>query len=83
MQFDFFDKKIREAADRHHPSYDEQAWKRMRKLLDRHMPEEEENRRRFLFLIPLFLLLGGGICDSPPMSCTRNSISFSQGFTCS
>ena len=61
MQFDFFDKKIREAADRHHPSYDEQAWKRMRKLLDRHMPEEEENRRGFLFLIPLFLLLGGGI----------------------
>jgi hypothetical protein len=59
MQFDPLDKKIREAADHHHPAYDEHAWKKMRRLLDRHMPQKER-KRRFLILIPLFLLLGGG-----------------------
>jgi len=59
MQSDFFDKKIKDAADHHHPSYDEQAWKRMLKLLDRHLPQQPENRRKFLFIL-LFLFLGGG-----------------------
>ena len=60
MQFDPLDKKIKEAADQHHPAYDEHAWKKMKKLLDHHMPQKER-KRRFLFIIPLFLLLGGGI----------------------
>jgi len=55
-----FDKKIREAADHHHPAYDENAWKGMKKLLDKYMPEQEDKKRRFLFLWLLFLLLGGG-----------------------
>ena len=40
-------KKIKEAAENHHPAYDEQAWAKMNKLLDKHMPEKEERRRRF------------------------------------
>jgi len=59
MQFEEFDKKMREAADHHHPNYDEKAWVKMEKLLDKHLPVEED-RRRFLFLIILlFLGLGG------------------------
>lgn len=60
MQSDFLDKKIKEAADHHHPAYDEYAWKKMKKQLDKHMPEEKNRRRGLIFWIPLFLLLGGG-----------------------
>src|SRR5688572_356564 len=59
MLFENFDKKIREAAERHHPAYDENAWARMEKLLDREMPLKENRRRRFLMI--LFLLAGLGI----------------------
>jgi len=55
-----FDKKIREAADHHHPAYDEKAWSGMKKLLDKHLPEEKDDRRRYFFFLLLFLLLGGG-----------------------
>ncbi len=55
-----FDKKIRDAADHHHPAYDENAWKGMKKLLDEHMPEEKEKKRRGLFFLLFFLLLAGG-----------------------
>ncbi|MGQ0740362.1 MAG: hypothetical protein ACT4OJ_15020 [Bacteroidota bacterium] len=55
-----FDKKIRDAADHHHPTYDENAWKGMKKLLDKHLPEEKDNRRRVIFFLLLFLLLGSG-----------------------
>ena len=59
MQSDKFDKRTREAAENHHPAYDEQAWEKMSKLLDKHLPEKEEKKRRFIFFIFLFLLLGG------------------------
>lgn len=55
-----FDKKMREAADRHHPQYDERAWREMKKLLDQHMPVEEDRKRRGLFFLLFLLLLGGG-----------------------
>lgn len=55
-----FDKKIRDAADHHYPTYDERAWKEMNKLLDKHLPVEEDRRRRGFFILLLFLLLGGG-----------------------
>lgn len=55
-----FDKKIRDAADHHHPAYDEKAWSGMKKLLDRHMPEEKDDKRRYFFFLLFFLLLGGG-----------------------
>ncbi|HUR67206.1 MAG TPA: hypothetical protein VMZ03_12725 [Chitinophagaceae bacterium] len=54
-----FDKKIRDAAEGHHPAYDEKAWGGMKQLLDKHMPEEKEDRRRFFFFLLFFLLLGG------------------------
>ena len=62
MQFDFFDKKIKEAAENHHPAYDEKAWTKMEKLLDKHLPQKKDDRRRIIFFLLLFfLLVGGGI----------------------
>jgi hypothetical protein len=60
MQFEEFDKKVREAADHHHPAYDDNAWSGMEKLLNKYMPVEKDNRRRVIFFLLLFLLLGGG-----------------------
>lgn len=60
MQSEEFDKKVREAASHHHPAYDEQAWDKMHKLLDKHLPEEKDHRRRILFFLLFFLFLGGG-----------------------
>lgn len=60
MQFEEFDDKIRQAADHHHPNYDEQAWAKMEKLLDKHLPQEDDKKRRFIFFLLFFLLLGGG-----------------------
>jgi hypothetical protein len=59
MQFENFDNKIRQAADQHHPDYDEKAWAKMEKLLDRELPQDKD-RRRIIFLLFFFLLLGGG-----------------------
>ncbi len=60
MQSEQFDKKTKEAADHHHPAYDEQAWNRMEKLLDKHLPQKEEGKKRFIFFLLLLLLAGGG-----------------------
>lgn len=60
MQFEDFDKKVREAAEHHHPAYDEKAWDSMEKLLDKHLPVEKDNRRRLFFFLLLFLLAGTG-----------------------
>ncbi len=60
MQSEELDNKIREAADHHHPAYDEQAWTKMEKLLNKHLPQEKEKKRRFIFFLLFFLLLGGG-----------------------
>lgn len=60
MQFEEFDNKIKEAADHHHPAYDENAWARMENLLNKHLPQKKDNRRRFIFFLLFFLLLGGG-----------------------
>jgi hypothetical protein len=61
MQFEEFDKKIREAAEHHHPAYDEKAWDKMGALLDKHLPQEKERKRRFFWLwfFGAALLLGG------------------------
>ncbi len=63
MQSEEFDNKIREAADHHHPAYDEQAWRKMEKLLDKHLPQKEDDRRRFIFFLLLFLLIGAGLAS--------------------
>ena len=61
MQFEDFDKKIKEAAEHHHPAYDEMAWDKMEKLLDKHLPQKEDKKRRFIFFLLLFLFLGGAV----------------------
>lgn len=61
MQFDDFDNRIKDAADNHHPTYDEKAWDKMEALLDKHMPQQEKKRRRFFFFwLFALLLLGSG-----------------------
>ena len=60
MQFEDFDKRIKEAADHHHPAYNNTAWEKMEELLDKHLPEKKSDRRRFLFLLLFPLLIGGG-----------------------
>lgn len=42
MQFEDFDNRIKDAADNHHPTYDEKAWDKMEALLDKHMPLQEK-----------------------------------------
>ncbi|MBK5273070.1 MAG: hypothetical protein JJE22_18880, partial [Bacteroidia bacterium] len=61
MQSEEFDKKIIEAAEHHHPAYDENAWEKMEKLLDKHLPQKKDDKRRGIFFLLLFLLLGGSI----------------------
>lgn len=49
---------IRDAVDKHHPAYNDKAWEKMEKKLDKHLPQDKDRRRPFFFLL-LFLLLGG------------------------
>ncbi len=53
------DHMIRDAAENHHPAYNDQAWEKMEKMLDKHLPQKRDRRKYFFFLL-LFLLLGGG-----------------------
>ena len=50
---------IKDAVDKHHPAYNDKAWEKMEKKLDKHLPQKKD-RRRFIFFLLLFLLLGGG-----------------------
>lgn len=59
MPFEEFDKKIREAADNHHPAYNENAWDKMEGLLNKHLPEKKDKKRRALWLMLLFITAGG------------------------
>jgi len=59
MLFDKFDNKIKEAAEQHHPAYDENAWRKMESLLDQHLPQEKD-RRRFFLLAFSVLVIGVG-----------------------
>jgi hypothetical protein len=59
MQSEDFDKRIRDAADNHHPAYEEKAWSKMEHLLNKHLPVEKDDRRRIIFFLLLFLLVGG------------------------
>jgi hypothetical protein len=69
MQSEEFDKRLRDAAEHHHPAYNEEAWSQMEQLLDTHLPQVKKDRRRgFIFFLALFLLLGGGawlLTDQP------------------
>jgi len=49
-------KKIKEAADQYHPAYDEEAWGKMEKLLDKHLPQKKD-WRRIIYFFPLFIIV--------------------------
>lgn len=76
------DHMIRDAAENHHPAYNDQAWDKMEKMLDKHLPQKRDKRRYILFLL-LFLLLGGGALlsvyklggndDKAPVAITREA----------
>ncbi len=67
MQFDEFDKKVKAAADHHHPAYDEQAWTKMEKLLNKHLPQKDDDRRKFIFFFLFFIgLAGAGLLIGKP-----------------
>jgi hypothetical protein len=51
---------IREAANNHHPAYNDKAWEKMELQLDKHLPQKND-RGRLIFFLLFFLLLGGGI----------------------
>lgn len=53
------DHMIRDAAENHHPPYNDKAWEKMEKMLDTHLPQKRDGRKYIFFLL-LFLLLGGG-----------------------
>lgn len=56
MSFEELDKKIRDAADRHQPSYNEKAWTKMEHLLDKHLPQKKDHKKRFIFWMIAFLI---------------------------
>ena len=71
------DKKIKEAAGSHFPSYDDGAWKKMESLLDKHLPQRKDGKRRIIFFLLLFLLVGGGgayFLISGPLSSGRSAV---------
>lgn len=61
MQSEEMDNKIREAAEHHHPAYNENAWPEMEKLLDKHLPQKKDDRRKYLLFLLLFLVAGSGV----------------------
>jgi hypothetical protein len=59
MPDDELDKLITDAANQHHPVYNDKDWDKMLGMLNRHMPEKKDRKRPFiLWLIPLLLLTG-------------------------
>ena len=57
MPLDNFDKKIQQVTENNLPSFDENDWMKMEILLDKNLPVKKD-RRRFLFILFSFLLLG-------------------------
>lgn len=60
MQDEEMDIKIKEAASQHHPPYNDKAWMKMEKLLDKYLPLKKDRKRWLVFLL-LFLLLDAAI----------------------
>jgi hypothetical protein len=54
------DNIIRDASNQHYPTYDDQAWSKMERQLDKHLPQKKNKRKYLLFLL-LFLLVDSGI----------------------
>ncbi|TAL44195.1 MAG: hypothetical protein EPN92_09125, partial [Chitinophagaceae bacterium] len=68
-----FDKKIKEAAEHHSPSYDEKSWEKMEALLNKFLPEKKDRRSYILFLLLILVAGGGGfILFTNPFSKSNN-----------
>ena len=61
MSIDNLDKKIQEAADQFEPAYNENAWDKMEKLLNEHMPQKKERNRKLFWIIFLLSLVAGSV----------------------
>jgi len=54
------DELSRRAAEEFEPDHELHSWDKLRPALDAALPQKKERKRRFLFWIFLFLLVGGG-----------------------
>jgi hypothetical protein len=61
MQSENFDNKIRESLSQRPPGNDNPQWDKMEAMLEKHLPQEKKDRRRIIFILFTFLLLGGGV----------------------
>src|SRR5678809_640137 len=59
MLDDEINKRIKEAADRYHPGYNEEAWNKMQQMLDEHLPQKRDWRRIFFYFLLAGLLFCG------------------------
>ncbi|MEP6595924.1 MAG: hypothetical protein ABJA71_08245 [Ginsengibacter sp.] len=61
MPFDKLDKKVQEAAAQHNPAYNDEAWSKMEALLNEHMPQQKDERRKFptMWLFILLCIIAG------------------------
>jgi hypothetical protein len=60
MQDEEIDKLVKDAANQHHPPYDDSAWGKMEAMLDKHLPQKKDRKKPLLFLL-FSLVLGGAI----------------------
>ncbi|HEV8272092.1 MAG TPA: hypothetical protein VGQ04_12365 [Chitinophagaceae bacterium] len=60
MQFENFDKKLKDSLSQRPPGNDKPEWEKMEVLLDKHLPVEKKDRRRIFFILFSSLLLTGG-----------------------
>ena len=59
MSFNKFDIRVQEAAKHHQPEPDKEAWDKMEKLLDVHLPQKRDIKRRGMWLwILSFIIVG-------------------------
>jgi hypothetical protein len=61
MLSDNFDKKIKTVLEQESTASHEKTWPQMETLLDKHLPQKKDNRRRFILFFFLFLVAGSGI----------------------
>ncbi len=70
-------KRINEAAEQYHPAYDDEAWNRMEKMLNEHLPQKKKSRKIFYFLFLTTILTGGLLfIFYPPQKNIHSPLSF-------
>ena len=62
------DNLSRQAAEHFEPDGDLHSWHQLKPKLDSALPEKKERKRRFLFILLMFLLVGGGLVFSGILS---------------